>query len=504
MAGEVELKFETDEGFHLPDMAGLPGVASVPPAEQWQLEATYYYTADLRLATHRHALRRRTGGHDAGWHLKRPRADGFRDEIQEPLGDPDEVPASLRRFVEVYARGRALVPVVRLTTRRTATTLRDAAGRPLLELAADDVTASVLGSLDGGGDHVTTWHELEAELVEGDLPLLGEVEACLLAAGARLSASPSKLARALGDRLDVRQDGQEIRQPGLGTAAAALQRYLRDQAEALQAQDPLVRIDAPDAVHQMRVGCRRLRAVLAAYRHVVDADRVEPVRDELRWLGEVLGGARDSEVVRDRLRAEVQAQPAELVLGPVERRIVETFATRYREAHDRVLMELSGKRYFALLDAVDALVADPPLGPRALEPASVVFRTRLRKTYRRTARHVDLAIAEQNPTQREHLFHEVRKSAKRARYAAEAATEVLGRAASRYGKAMKALQELLGEQQDSVVARAELLALGIAAYGDGENAFTYGRLHGLEQGRAAAAIAVFDPAWRKVRRRRLS
>src|SRR6185312_1771132 len=108
-------------------------------------------------------------------------------------------------------------------------TLRDAAGRALLELAADDVTASVLGSLDGGGEHVTTWHELEAELVEGDLRLLREVEARLLAAGARLSASPSKLARALGDRLDGRQDGQEIRQPGLGTAAAALQRYLRDQ-----------------------------------------------------------------------------------------------------------------------------------------------------------------------------------------------------------------------------------------------------------------------------------
>ena len=503
-AGEVELKFETDEGFQLPDMAGLPGVASVPPAEQWQLEATYYDTADLRLARHRHTLRRRTGGHDAGWHLKRPRADGYRDEIQEPLGDADLVPASLRGFVEVYTRGRPLVPVVRLTTRRTATTLRDATGRPLVELAADDVTASVLGPSDGNGDHVSTWHELEAELVEGDLPLLTEVEARLLAAGARLSAAPSKLARALGDRLDGRQDGQEIRRPGLGTAAASVQQYLRSQVETLQVLDPQVRADVPDAVHQMRVGCRRLRAVLAAYRHVVDAERVEPVREELRWLGEVLGDARDSEVVRDRLRTEVRQQPVELVLGPVERRIVETFGTRYRQAHDQVLAELSGKRYFALLDALDALVADPPLGPRALEPASVVFRNRLGKTYRRTAGHVDQAVAEPNPTQREHLFHEVRKSAKRARYAADAATEVIGRPARRYGKAMKALQEVLGEHQDSVVARGELLALGIAAYGDGENAFTYGRLHGLEQGRAAAALAEFDPAWRKVRRRRVS
>jgi CHAD domain-containing protein len=496
---EIEVKFETDAGFLLPDLRDLPGVASVTPAEEWQLEATYFDTADLRLTAHRHTLRRRTGGHDAGWHLKRPRADGFRDEIQEPLGDRGQVPPSLRRLVEVYVRGRPLVPVVRLSTRRTATILKDADGDPLLELAADDVTASVLGMVTGAGDEVSTWHELEAELVGGDLALFEAVKARLLAAGARVSPSPSKLARALGGRVR----GQPVRELPAGTAAAALVDYLRDQVEDLQAQDPLVRMDAPDAVHQMRVGCRRLRAVLAAYRPVLDAERVEPRREELRWLGEVLGAARDSEVVRDRLRAEVEAQPPELVLGPVERRIVETFATRYTTAHDRALAEMSGQRYFALLDVLDVLVADPPLGPQGLEPAEDVMRRRLVKTYRRAARHVDEALAEEDAEQRDHLFHEVRKSAKRARYAAETATAVLGRPARRYGRAMKALQELLGEHQDSVVARAELRALGVAAHLDGDNAFTFGLLYGVEQAGAVAGLAGFGRAWRKVKRRRL-
>ena len=58
--------------------------------------------------------------------------------------------------------------------------------------------------------------------------------------------------------------------------------------------------------------------------------------------------------------------------------------------------------------------------------------------------------------------------------------------------------------QDSVVAREELRALGVAAQLDGDSAFTFGLLHGLEQGRAAAALAGFDRAWRKVRRRRLT
>jgi CHAD domain-containing protein len=495
---EIELTFETDPGFALPDLSGVPGVAHVAEPKERHLEATYLDTPDLRLAAHRHTLRRRTGGSDAGWHLKRPRADGFRDELQEALGDPEHVPETLQRFIDVHARGRRLAPVVRIATRRTATHLLDAGGRVLLELAADDVTATVLGP-EGAADEVSSWHELEAELVDGDLALLEAVKGRLLAAGARVSPAPSKLARALGDRVPA----PAAPDLAAGSAAAALVAYLRDQVEDLQAQDPRVRADAPDAVHQMRVGCRRLRALLAAYRGVLDAERVGGLREELRWLGEVLGAARDSEVVRERLRAEAGELPPELVLGPVEHRIAETFGTRYRRAHDRALADLAGQRYFALLDALDALVCDPPLGEYAALPARRVFRRRLVKTYRRTERLVEAALALQVPAEREHLLHEVRKSAKRARYAAEAAAGVLGGSARRYGKAMKAVQEVLGEHQDSVVARAELRALGAAAGAEGENGFTFGLLFGREEARAAAALARFDDAWRRARRRRV-
>src|SRR4051812_35716491 len=167
---EIELKFETDPSFTLPDLSDVPGVAAVAPPEERVLEATYVDTPDLRLAAHRHALRRRTGGHDAGWHLKRPRADGFRDELQQPLGG-DEVPAEFTRLTRAHARGQALVPVVRISTRRLATVLVDADGGQLLEIAQDDVTASVLGP-DGGVEQESTWHELEAELVGGDMELL--------------------------------------------------------------------------------------------------------------------------------------------------------------------------------------------------------------------------------------------------------------------------------------------------------------------------------------------
>ncbi len=494
---EIELTFDADEGFELPDLRDLPGVAEVPPPHVRDLEAVYYDTADYRLAAHRHTLRRRTGGHDAGWHRKRPRSDGFRDELQEPLGEPGAVPTALRTFVEVHVRGAELAPVVRLTTRRTATELRDVAGAVLAEIAQDDVTAE-LPALAGRDAEVVRWSEVEAELVRGDLALLEAVRTRLLAAGARLSDSPSKLARALGDRVPVAPAAGGVP----GSAGEALLAYVRGRVADLLVQDPLVRADAPDAVHQMRVGCRRLRAVLAAFRPVVDADSVEPVRAELKWLGEVLGGARDSEVVRDRLLAAVAAEPPELVLGPVERFVTETYATRYRAAHDAVLEVLAGERYFALLDALDALAATPPRGPRAGDPAKKVLRRQLARTYRRTRRLVDDARGASGE-HREELFHEVRKSAKRARYAGDAASAVLGEEARRYARAMKAVQEVLGEHQDGVVARAELRSLAVAAHLAGENAFTYGRLHGLEQAAGDRALARFDETWDDAQRARI-
>ncbi len=493
---EIELTFETGPGFALPDLTDVPGVAGVAVPEERLLEATYYDTDDLRLAARRLTLRRRTGGHDAGWHLKRPRADGYRDELQQPLGD-DEVPGEFTRLTRAYTRGRPLVPVVRISTRRLATALVDAAGHQLLEIAQDDVTASVLAP-DGGVEQESTWHELEAELVDGDMELLHAVRGRLLAAGARISSSPSKLARALGDRVP-----QPVRpQLESGSAAEALVDTLRQEVEGIIAQDPQVRADAHDAVHQMRVGCRRLRALLAAYRGVLDKAAVQPLRDELRWMGEELGAARDAEVVRDRLRDLVAAEPPELVLGPVERRIVETYSTRYRAAHDELLGALDGDRYGALLDTLDALVTRPPLGAAAGDSARIVYEDELRRTYRRARGLVRDARAAEDPHRREELLHEVRKAAKRARYAAEAATGVLGGQARRYGKAMKAVQEVLGEHQDSVVTRHELLELAVAAQLDGESAFTYGRLHGLEQAHAAATVERFEGVWRAARRER--
>jgi uncharacterized protein YjbK len=65
----------------------------------------YFDTAALALAAHGITLRRRTGGVDAGWHLKLPEGAGARTEVTEPVGsDPDKVPRRIRQLVAVHVR----------------------------------------------------------------------------------------------------------------------------------------------------------------------------------------------------------------------------------------------------------------------------------------------------------------------------------------------------------------------------------------------------------------
>ena len=182
---EVERKYDVELDTALPELGGW----AVRPPERFGLEATYVDTADLALRRARTTLRRRTGGHDAGWHLKVP-AGGDRQELRLPL--QDDVPAQLVALVADLVQGRPLAPVVHLTTDRTVHVLCDAAGAPVAELADDRVRARRLA--DGSE---LQWREWEVELLGDDRAVLDEVEALLLAAGARPSASGSKVGRVL-------------------------------------------------------------------------------------------------------------------------------------------------------------------------------------------------------------------------------------------------------------------------------------------------------------------
>ena len=85
-ANETEAKYDAPASVALPGLDDLPQVAGTSGPDKEQLEAEYYDTGDLRLIRAGITLRRRRGGHDAGWHLKLPVGPDTRREIRLPLG----------------------------------------------------------------------------------------------------------------------------------------------------------------------------------------------------------------------------------------------------------------------------------------------------------------------------------------------------------------------------------------------------------------------------------
>ena len=258
--------------------------------------------------------------------------------------------------------------------------------------------------------------------------------------------------------------------------------YVRDQVAAISRYDPLVRRDEPDAVHQMRVATRRARSALQAFGAIIEREATRPLCAELKWLAAALGQARDGEVMQDRLAAGLAAVPPALVVGPVEARIAAHFAAELAQARRTALDALDGQRYLRLRDDLDALLADPPLTPRAERQAGRVLAKPVRRAQRRLQRAL---AAVPGAEDRDAAVHEARKATKRARYAAEAAVPALGGAARHPAAQAKELQQLLGDHHDSVVARAVLLDLAAKARAAGEDTFTYGLIYQVQACQAA-------------------
>ena len=507
---EIEQKFDVEETFVLPDLSGVPGVAEVREPVEHQLDAAYYATADLRLARARVTLRRRTGGTDAGWHVKLPAVAGARRELHSPVGRAAKNPpkAVLEPVLGIVRQAPA-TQVALLRTRRVVTELVDADGRVLAEVADDHVTGTAYPAGPGEAAVVTTWREVEVELVDGDDQVLEAVAEALLDAGARPADSPSKLSRVLADRLAalVPQphpvEAAPRRKKGKGkkkqTAAAAagdvVRTALRSQVQALSDADLMVRTGQADGVHQVRVACRRLRSTLAAFRPVLDRTQTDPLREELAVVGSALSPTRDAEVAVAHLRGLVADQPVELVLGPVAARLQQA-AIKDEQAGDvQARKVLAGAAYLQLRDDLDALVAEPPLTEAAVRPADEVLREVVARTGRRLQQAVELA----RDSDSDEALHDVRKAAKRLRYTAEAAVPVLGRPVADLVTAIKGVQEVLGDRQDTFVTRPLCVQLGLQAFAAGENAWTWGRLHALEQARAERAEREFWVRWPELR-----
>jgi CHAD domain-containing protein len=477
---EVERKFEVVESTVSPSFDGLSSVSRVEHSPAQQLDAVYFDTPGHDLAAHHVTLRRRTGGSDAGWHLKLPAGPDARTEVRTPLGDADAadaVPEELLDVVLAIVRDRPVDPVARISTNRTVDVLFGPDGAAQAEFCDDQVTARA-----GPEGAEQRWREWELELAEAaERDLLDRLSNRLLDAGAVRAGHGSKLARVL------ESEGEPEEAP---TPVDPVHRAVAEQVEQLLVWDRAVRADAYDSVHQMRVTTRKIRSLLQASEGAFGISNDAWILDELRQLAAVLGVARDAEVLAERYERTLDELPAELVRGPVRERLVDGAKKHYKSGLRRSLVAMRSPRYFRLLDALEGLVAaaPPPTQPGE-EPAQLTIDS----AYKRV-RKAAKAAAEAADTDRDEALHRIRKGAKRLRYTAAATGE------DKVSDRAKTIQTLLGDHQDSVVSRTHLSHQAEAANAAGEDTFTYGLLYQLEDDLARRSREQLDDALKKLDR----
>ena len=451
---EYERKLEAPEGFELPDLGG-------EPLESRVFTSVYHDTADRSLSRAGLTLRRRTERGKSVWQLKLPAGDA-RLELEEP-GGPARPPEALTRLLVAHLRHGPVAPVAELRTRRHGSLV--ARDGTTAEVTIDDV--SVMDAMRVVEEFV----EVEVELREGTRKKLDAIAGALEDAGARLTDGTPKVFRVLRIAADELPTDD---------ALAQLQARLRAQLRDVLAHDPGTRLGRdPESLHDMRVAVRRTRALFRAGDEVY-ADDVTSLTEELRWLGEKLGAVRDLDVLVERLRASVdELDPGD---RPAGRALVSALERRRRSARAALLKALSSERYFTLLDrfgeTIDAL--SPTGTDLTVDDLARRELKKLRKSVRATA-----------PDAPDDELHALRKRGKRVRYAYELAGD------DAVVKRAKALQDVLGEHQDSVVAEATLRELSASSP---ERAIAAGRLVERERGARAKARASWREAWRRLDR----
>lgn len=475
---EREVKLGVWPGFVLPDLRGaLDGAAPDAPTER-RLEAVYFDTPDLRLLRRGVSLRFRRGEEPREvWTAKLPERGPkigiSRREVSVPAR-AGSMPTLLEDLVRGWALGAPLVPVARLRTLRSSTTLRRPDGEPLAVVDDDEVSILHRSRV------AARFRELELELVDGaPSKLLERLAGRMRAAGAQPVDQMPKVVRALGPPALAPWD---LAPPKLGphpTTAELITAGLVASAARLVDHIAVVVLDEdPEGTHQARVGIRRLRSDQRTARSLLDPDVVRPLRDELRWLMGHLGEVRDLDVLLGRLRADLGS--LDLVDRERAAVVLAAAADDRAVAYDRLRVALRTPRCAALLqDTAQVATAPPFTGRRPRRPASEVVPRLVRKPLRSLRREVE----KQGDAPGDEGLHRLRIKLKRVRYAAELATPVAGKQASRAAHGLAGVQDVLGDHHDACTASERLQALGDRTGPGG--AWAAGLLGGLQLAHAA-------------------
>ncbi|WP_459851316.1 CYTH and CHAD domain-containing protein [Dongia sp. agr-C8] len=481
-----------------PSLAGL---------HRTRLESTYYDTADQWLAGQRMALRVRKIGRKRIQTLKAPASgpgglQNFQEIEAEIAADRPQPSAvtdrKLSRKLERENIWRRLRPIFETKFHRSAFLTEH--GSSMIEVAVD------LGSITAGGRRLPI-AEIELELKSGTpgaLYDLAEQLALQLAeeVPVRLGAE-TKAARgyALAEGRDPQpHKAQPITlSPELSTEEAFVA-IVNNCLEQLRAnEEAVLSTEDDEAIHQFRVALRRLRAIVSAYRDLVDDGVQAMISIDLRWMQRQFGPARDLDVliaetlqpIHNRLRAQ-----------PAFAQLIETAETARAEARRAAHLAIENPRYVSMLiqfyrhlHSGDWRRASgrARLGAPVGDFARPLLQSRHKRLMRLGARYDLLPEPE---------LHRLRILAKKMRYAAEAFHSLFKpKPTKKYIASLTAIQDSLGSLNDAFVSRQLLSTLAQRLMVDrGMAAADANLLQGLVLGWQTARIdrdlSGFDEVWK--------
>jgi CHAD domain-containing protein len=432
------------------------------PHESRFFTSTFHDTADHRLFRSGITLHRRLERGTNTWNLALSLA-GDRHEV-EALGPPAAPPAEIADALVAVLRGAELAQVATLQTRRDGIRIG-------MNGSAADVVVDTVALLDGHRT-VETFSEVAIDLVHGDAHAVRRVQRDVVGLGARPAKSRTGLERVLPLPAvePVRDD------------ITCLRAFVARRTEDLLAADVAFRLSVDaDAVHKMRVACRRVRSVLRTARPLVARVWADELRAELAWFAGELGPLRDLDVGSERLRKQVEELGEDARAGG---KLVAQLGRRRKAAHRRAIAATADPRYFALLDRLDAAAAALPVvesSDKLSDLAAKEFE-RLRKCLR--------SIDDSAPDSK---VHKARILGKRTRYAAELVGDL------RLAKAARRFQDVVGVHQDARVLADSVRAAAERA-ADPRAALAAGRIVEQELRRRRKARRKLPKAARRLQR----
>ena len=423
------------------------------------LISIYYDTPDLKLLDAAISLRVRRmsggwfqavkgAGHSlAGLHQRME----WEDVIAK--GEPDFTkivdPSLAKIFAEQSLRD-ALRPIFTTDVQRTEWQLQYQDGSTI-EVALD------LGELQNGKKKEVI-QEVELELKHGNAVHLFELALALQADIPLHIENVSKAQRGYAwyrEQPLGTSKAQAIELHPKTPANQALQQISWECLRQLQSnQDMVLHGEDPEGVHQMHIALRRLRAALKLFKC-----EVADLHDELKWLGTVLGEARDWDVL---LHETLPAAFKQLAFGDppgdLQQNALQALASAAsKRAYVKLRAALNSQRYQRLLLTLGAwLGSDDYHNTRKVVK---VAEHLLERNFEKLKSH-SKNLSELSPAQR----HKVRIEAKHLRYAAEFFLSLYSSkkqsvATQPFIDKLKSLQTSLGMQNDIAVAERLLQLL---------------------------------------------